>query len=130
MEYWQLLQFAARLQYVQGDFMNPETFTALKKQLDVFENNHPRKGTRIFSYLFGRPIVGKNECGKVFRPPLFQALPATFLNARDCGSWPASIVANGRKLYCLIPTTMHDTLCCNCSLRLTGACRTPSRSIP
>ena len=43
-------KFAAHLQYVQGDFMNPETFTALKKQLEGFEQLHPRKGTRIFYY--------------------------------------------------------------------------------
>ena len=43
-------KFAARLQYVQGDFMNTETFVQLKKQLQLFENNHPRKGTRVFYY--------------------------------------------------------------------------------
>jgi len=43
-------KFAARLQYLQGDFMNPDTYTALKKQLEIFENQHPRQGTRIFYY--------------------------------------------------------------------------------
>ncbi len=43
-------KFAARLQYLQGDFMNPETYTTLKKQLESFENLHPRQGIRMFYY--------------------------------------------------------------------------------
>jgi len=43
-------RFAARLDYVQGDFMNKDTFTTLKKQLEGFESLHPRQGTRLFYY--------------------------------------------------------------------------------
>jgi len=43
-------KFTSRLQYLQGDFMNPETYTVLKKQLAAFENLHPRQGTRMFYY--------------------------------------------------------------------------------
>ncbi|MEO5685698.1 MAG: glucose-6-phosphate dehydrogenase [Chitinophagaceae bacterium] len=44
------VKFAARVQYLQGDFMNTETYTVLKKQLQGFENLHPRQGIRMFYY--------------------------------------------------------------------------------
>ncbi len=43
-------KFVARLQYLQADFMNPETYVVLKKQLATFESLHPRQGTRVFYY--------------------------------------------------------------------------------
>jgi len=43
-------KFAAHLQYLQGDFMNPETYATLKKQLAGFESLHPRQGMRMFYY--------------------------------------------------------------------------------
>ncbi|HTL08817.1 MAG TPA: glucose-6-phosphate dehydrogenase [Chitinophagaceae bacterium] len=42
--------FSKRLQYLQGDFTNPETYLQLKTQLASFENLHPRQGTRVFYY--------------------------------------------------------------------------------
>ena len=43
-------KFAVHLQYLQGDFMNPETYTGLKKQLEDSESHHPRQGVRMFYY--------------------------------------------------------------------------------
>jgi glucose-6-phosphate 1-dehydrogenase len=43
-------KFAARVQYVQGDFMKPETFTVLRQQLEEFEQHHPHRGARVFYY--------------------------------------------------------------------------------
>lgn len=43
-------KFAARLTYIQGDFMQPETFATLKQQLETFEKPHIRKGIRMFYY--------------------------------------------------------------------------------
>ncbi len=45
---WQT--FSARVTYIQGDFMQPDTFAALKQQLDAFEKPHLRKGIRMFYY--------------------------------------------------------------------------------
>ena len=43
-------KFAAPISYIQGDFMQPETFTQLKQALEKFEKPHIRKGIRIFYY--------------------------------------------------------------------------------
>jgi glucose-6-phosphate 1-dehydrogenase len=43
-------KFAARLQYIQGDFMMAETFTALKQALENFERPHTQHGIRTFYY--------------------------------------------------------------------------------
>jgi len=43
-------KFAAQLTYIQGDFMQAETFTLLKQDLEKFEQPHIRKGIRVFYY--------------------------------------------------------------------------------
>ncbi len=43
-------KFASMLEYLQADFMNPDTYVTLKKQLEGFENLHPRQGVRVFYY--------------------------------------------------------------------------------
>ncbi|MEO6315626.1 MAG: glucose-6-phosphate dehydrogenase [Chitinophagaceae bacterium] len=43
-------KFSAKLLYMQGDFMSPDTYSNLKQQLDNFERLHPRQGVRMFYY--------------------------------------------------------------------------------
>jgi len=43
-------KFAAHLQYIQGDFMMAETFTAIKQELFTFEKPHTQHGIRVFYY--------------------------------------------------------------------------------
>jgi glucose-6-phosphate 1-dehydrogenase len=43
-------KFAAAISYIQGDFMQAETFTLLKKNLDTFEKPPMHKGIRMFYY--------------------------------------------------------------------------------
>ncbi|MFT3933071.1 MAG: glucose-6-phosphate dehydrogenase [Chitinophagaceae bacterium] len=43
-------KFAAHLKYRQADFMNSDTYAVLKKQLEGFENLHPRQGIRMYYY--------------------------------------------------------------------------------
>ena len=42
--------FAARLFYIQGDFMKAETYTDLKGQLDAFEKKAGEKATRLYYF--------------------------------------------------------------------------------
>lgn len=43
-------KFAARVQYLQGDFMNPDTFVRLQQTIAGLESKHPGQGTRLFYY--------------------------------------------------------------------------------
>jgi glucose-6-phosphate 1-dehydrogenase len=43
-------KFAAQLVYIQGDFMQPDTFTLLANALEKFEKPHRQKGIRMFYY--------------------------------------------------------------------------------
>jgi glucose-6-phosphate 1-dehydrogenase len=43
-------KFSARVQYLQGDFMNPDTFVALQQTIVSLESKHPGQGTRVFYY--------------------------------------------------------------------------------
>src|SRR5436190_2244319 len=42
--------FAARLQYIMGDFKKEETFINLKAKLDVFDANNKIRGIRMFYF--------------------------------------------------------------------------------
>ncbi|MEP6746937.1 MAG: glucose-6-phosphate dehydrogenase [Bacteroidota bacterium] len=43
-------KFATQLQYIQGDFMLPDTFTKLKEALQIFEKPHTQQCVRMFYY--------------------------------------------------------------------------------
>ena len=43
-------KFAARIQYLQGDFMVADTFTRLKQAVEESERQHPKPGIRMFYY--------------------------------------------------------------------------------
>ncbi|MEP7278478.1 MAG: glucose-6-phosphate dehydrogenase, partial [Bacteroidota bacterium] len=43
-------KFSDRLQYIQGDFMMADTFTALKQSLEKLEHPHTRRAIRMFYY--------------------------------------------------------------------------------